>query len=154
MSLSRLSINSLTLFTVVLGLKCPILHHVREATSVSVVAQKPKPQGTQAHKRLLEAKFTNSLMIHKEKKTHIFVQEWVDLHQRFSSRSKNLQSCIISSRISRPCIEFLNLMINFCSLSKKYLKDLLGNLSWVWLNGKNVQKQPFNTYQAKSNSLR
>lgn len=78
MSLSRLSINSLTLFTVVLGLKCPILHHVREATSVSVVEQKPKPQGTQAHKRLLEAKFTNSLMIHKEKKlTYSCKNEWI-----------------------------------------------------------------------------
>ena len=68
-SLSRLSINSLTLFTLVLGLKCPILHHVREVTSVSVVEQKLKLKGIQAHNRLLKGEFTNWLMIHKQKKT-------------------------------------------------------------------------------------
>ena len=44
-----------------------------------------------------------------------------EISARFWSLSKNLQSCIIRFKNYRLRLEFLNLIIHFCSFLKQYL---------------------------------
>ena len=49
------------------------------------------------------------------------MREWVDLYQRFWSRSKNSQSRIIRFKNFRLRLEFLYLIIHSCSFFKQYI---------------------------------
>ena len=51
----------------------------------------------------------------KQPQIETLVQEWVDLYQRFWSRLKTSQSCIIRFKKYRLRLEFLNLIIHSCS---------------------------------------
>ena len=53
--------------------------------------------------------------------------EWVDLYQKFWSRWKNSQSCIIRFKNPRLHLEFLNVIVNSYSFFKQYCDNRLSN---------------------------
>ena len=75
--------------------------------------------------------------------------------QRFWSRSKNSQSCIIRCKNSRLRPEFLNLIIHSCSFFKQYLKEIFkilpfeaNNRSWLTTLSRAATRLMYTVYKA------
>ena len=80
--------------------------------------------------------FTSNSLDQNKPKSNLLVQGWVDLYQRFWSRSKNSQSRVLSGlKALGFSLEFLHLIIHSCSVFKhefqtwSYLVNLIDTLT-------------------------